>query len=434
MRRTWIVLWAVAALLPFCAPPGAAQALGIAVAPASLEFENALRGATYERMLYVMNPSDEAGAYTLASEGYAGDWVHFYGSVTDEQSLSSVTVGARQRVGLVARVVIPEDAASGDYQGTILVTRAAEDHADGDSVPLAVQVRVPLSARVSGTQVLTGEVRGVSVRQTEVGYPLRAALLFRNTGNVVARPEIRIDLLREDQVIRSTTVAEEEVRTSAMAWIHATLDTAGLEAGDITARLTVLLGGEVIAESREAVALLPVGSLTRNGELVDLTAGNTPRAGEVLKLIARFRNTGAIETDARFQGEVQGGDDGQPVGLSSHEVIVLPGEEALLVAYVELGEPGSYRIAGVVVYGDKQTPLKELVLVMPASDEVAAIREVAPDLEAQAAALAPPEEGAPSPQTQARSWLGLGVLAVGALALLTLLALRPHRRARRRLM
>ncbi|MHB0856419.1 MAG: COG1470 family protein [Anaerolineae bacterium] len=442
MMRLFLVLaWTILSLLSSFTPPSSAQALGIAVAPATVALEDTLRGATYERMLYIMNPSEEAAEFTLDAEGYMAGWVQFFAPAADNAPLSRVAIAARERLGLVARFTIPGDVASGDYGGAIVVTRSGEEPSESgdDGVALSVQVRVPLMARVTGTQILTGEVRGVSIQEVEVNYPLRVALLFRNTGNVIARPTIRIDLLREGRQVTSGVFADQEVHTSMMEWIHCALDTPNLEPGDVLARLTVSLNDQVIAEHEEPVKLLPVGTLTRSGELLEITAGSEPRTGQVLKVIARFRNTGRIETLARFEGELHHADR-LLASFHSRDVMVLPGQDALLVSYVELSEAGAYRISGVVAYGDKRSQVGELVLEnaldvgQTDAAQAALSNETSLNPASQAPSGEPLDELDLLRQQQARWRLGLGVLAFSAAALVLWLVLRSRKLIRRGLM
>lgn len=128
------------------------------------------------------------------------------------------------------------------------------------------------------------------------------------------------------------------------------------------------MGGEVLATKDLQFKLLPVGTLSRQGNLTGISYEGKPSVGKTLKILATFVNTGEIDTKEKFIGEVYV--DGELVDtISSEELLVPVRETGTLTAYLKIENDGSYMIKGHAVYEGKRTETKELSFVVETKSE-----------------------------------------------------------------
>jgi len=363
MRAVIILFLAIIACAFFLAT---ALAGGVGVAPTRLELEQAMRGGEYDRTIVVMNPGEEVAAYTLSASGDAGQWIRFYEDADSTVPMDRVSVPANERTTLVVRFAIPDDAASGRYDATIAVVSVPPELGKGEAgkgatggAAVSVQASVAVEIEVTGTQILSGVVEGITAQDTEVNYPLRITVHFRNTGNVVANPEISVAIFKDLILIDNYSFTDAKIKPNSGESIPVEWQTKGHSEGEYVARVTVSLDGEVTATEDLAFQLLPVGTLTREGQLVSLSPEGEPVLGRILKILATFANTGQIESPAKFVGEVYR--DGVLIeSIESQELLVLAKNRAVLASYFKVQEPGLYTIKGQVNFGGKVTRMEEV--------------------------------------------------------------------------
>ncbi|GAJ08829.1 unnamed protein product, partial [marine sediment metagenome] len=225
-------------------------------------------------------------------------------------------------------------------------------------VSLAAPVAVTIF--VTGNQILSGVVNGISADDVEVKYPLRIKVQFHNTGNVIATPQITVEIATQDgTAINHFTSSEFNVKPEKRETILLEWDTTGKEPGDYIANVSVVLGDAIIKQEQLDFAILPTGTLTRSGSLTELIFEGEPGLGILTMIQATFVNTGRIDTKAKFIGDVY--HDGTLVDtLQSEELLVAVGNMELLKSYFQPDQPGEYRIEGYVIYEGKRTEEKEI--------------------------------------------------------------------------
>ena len=342
---------------------------GVGVAPSTLEIGDAVRGCEFERLILVFNPGEEVSGYTLNATGDARSWISFAERYTDTP-IERITVPAGGEASVLVKITIPQDAPNGEHEATIVVTSSApvevEEGGSASAVSLSATVHVTIA--VIGTEILAGKVIDISTRDTEVGYPQRTEVVFKNTGNVVATPQIDVEITKDDKFIDSLTFAEAEVGVESLETITTEWNTTGKEPGDYSANVTVSLGGEVLATKELPFKLLPVGTLSRQGSLTDLSYDGNTSVGKTLKILATFRNTGEIDTKAKLVGEVYV--DGDLVDtISSEELLVPVSDTGVLTAYLKMEQDGSYTIKGHAIYEGKTTETKEFSFDVEGAEE-----------------------------------------------------------------
>ena len=342
---------------------------GIGVAPSTLEINDAMRGVELERTLKVFNPSAEASGYTFDVSGEAGSWISFYEESDSLTPIKKVTIPGKGSAMIRVRFNIPENASNRKYEASIFVATAAaekDEGVSGQAVKLGAPVAVTIM--VTGTQILTGIVKSITTTDTEINYPLRIKVEFQNTGNVVAKPEIEVKITKNGTMIDRFTHRETWVNVNIKDIIPVEWNTSGKESGNYEANITISLGGKVLAIKELPFKLLPVGALSRVGDLTCISCEGKPSVGKTLKILAPFVNTGEIDTKAKLVGEVYV--DGDLIDtLSSEELLVPVKEKGTLIAYLKIEKAGSYTIKGHAVYVGKTTETKELSFVVGTESE-----------------------------------------------------------------
>jgi hypothetical protein len=338
--------------------PSNASAQGMGVAPAKFTINNALRGAEYERPMIVYNIFSEARDFALSSGDEMSGWISFYKLDDLNTPISNITIPGEESANILVKFNIPQDAANGVHTSKIWVeTTPAQEGEGGMVVPIKISSEVEIE--VTGTQILTGEVKSITIRDTEIDHLLRIKVEFQNTGNVMAKPQIDVNITKDSAPIDSFSYSETEVMVEAREVIPVEWDTTGRETGEYVADVSVSLGGNVLTAQSLPFKILPTGTLTRWGELTELSYEGRLAIETVVKITATFQNTGEIDTIAKLVCEVYK-DDVLIDTINSEQMLIPVKEEGLLKAYLKLHENGHYNIKGYAVYDGKTTETKEV--------------------------------------------------------------------------
>ncbi|WP_292516912.1 hypothetical protein [Methanoculleus sp.] len=353
-RRVAMVAVIVMVAVIICQPVSAA---GIAVGPSSQTIENALRGGSFERSLTAFNPSDTGFEVAFKTEGSAGDWIRF-STLASEKEIQQVYVPKKGQTPVLMRVTVPDDAANGRYTATIIVETLPGEEVPG-SVGMILRATSTLEITVTDVEKASGAVTSIVVRDTEVDVPAAIEVGFKNTGNVVVTPEITAVISRDGSVLDTVTWTETPVRPGITESIVVHWPNEGFAAGACQANVTVSLRGEVLVDEGRTFNILPLGSLTRQGELTELTYDGALVVGQPIKVTGVFKNSGSIATRAKLSGEVYRGGSLIDV-VSSDEMTVLVFSEDLLTAYYTPKEPGDYTMKTRAVFEGKTTDSKDI--------------------------------------------------------------------------
>jgi hypothetical protein len=343
------------------APSASVRAQGIGIAPGSVELEDALRGGEYLRTISVVNREASELTFRFTKMGEVGEWVSLHPPDDPSTTLDTIVVppgGGITRVLL--RILVPSDVANGPYEGSIGVQSVATGTPAAGASSVQIGVSMELDVNVTGTQNISGSVLDMYTYDTEVGYPLRIYTKFQNTGNVKAQPNIAVQVQDAQKAkVGETSCADTTVEPAAAQLIRCEWDTTGTEPGQYVANVAVSLGDNSIDTRDLDFEIFPVGTLSRQGVLEELTLENAPYPGAVADIAARFRNIGQIDTRAVFLGEVY-----YKAALidtvSTPERLVEQGETVALEAFVEVPKGGTYTVRGKVNYEGKETEEKEL--------------------------------------------------------------------------
>lgn len=340
-----------------------AEAIGIGISPAELKLDDGLKGSEYIRSFTVINPTSEMNNYTFFTEGEINGWIEFYDYDNQDEKINSLEISADNKSPVLIKINIPHDAINGIYSGKIVVRTTPITENDGSSgsnmivgAPLAIKINV------TGDQIIEGVVTGILIHDHEINYPIRIETLFRNNGNVVVAPKIDVQISQDGNNVDSFTYEDSKVSPGKLKTIGTKWETkASNVPGDYIATVTVSLEGRILESENLPFKLFPIGTLTRRGNLTDILIEGDLAVGSLVKVNSHFQNTGEIDTDAKFVGEVY--KDGVLVDkITSEELHVEKYMSTVLVSYLKLESKGDYLIKGKVIYSGKETPVKEVSL------------------------------------------------------------------------
>lgn len=335
-------------------------AIGIGISPAEIILNNSLKGSEYESSLTVLNPGNEAMNFSLGSSGSIGEWVSFYNLNNSENKIYNVKIPGKDRATVLVKIKVPLDAANAIYNGSLDVMSIPDvSTGTGSGQSLIIGASTKVTIDITGEEIIEGNVFGIMTKNIEPGYPLEIITRFQNTGNVVVTPKIAITILYEKNIINSFIHETTSVKPGITELIIGKwMTTAANIPANYTANVEVSLNGKILKSENLSFQILPVGTLTKSGNLTQIILEDKPDIDTVVKVRAYFTNTGQIETQAKFSAEVF--KDNKLIDTISSDELTAPiNKEIVLLSYLKLTSPGDYSIKGKVIFSGKETPVKE---------------------------------------------------------------------------
>ncbi len=348
------------ALMVLLLSPFPALAFGIGIGPSEYKITGAMRGGEYERSIAVFNPDDNVNNFTLRTVGEAGEWIIFYKIDDANNPIKEITVNPSGNYPVLVKIIIPPDVAAGTYNATIYAeTIPGGTKGMTTGVDTKLQASMNIFIEVTGEQVMDGVVNSILVENTEQDYPVRVKTVFENTGNVKAKPNIEIAILQDNNTITAFIHDNIKVKPTSIEPIITEWNTTARNTpGDYIASVNVSLEGRTLRSEKVSFKIMPPGTFTRQGDLTSIIIEGEPAIGTMAKVKAVFKNTGQIETPAKFSAEVYK-ENKMIDTLSSDELTVMKNKELTLISYLKITSPGDYLIKGKVIYSGKETPVKE---------------------------------------------------------------------------
>jgi hypothetical protein len=342
--------------------------MGLGVTPPELTITDALRGNTYEENIIVFNTDNVTHNYGLTTTDSLASWVSYYLPDDPDTAITSIEVAGRDENGVgskavLVKIAIPADTPNGAYDGQLLVTGIPEE-AGSSGVGVGMEVPVLVHIEVTGTQIISGKVSDILAEDVEVGYPLRIIVMFQNTGNVAEAPTIETTITYRGEDVANFISDSTQVAPGKAGNIEVEWDTTGYggpEAVEYTAKVVVSLNGEVLKQKAIVFNILPLGQLTRSGEITDVTIEGSTVVGITCKVEATFKNTGQIDTNVYFTGEAYLGDTFIQV-ITSDTLLVKRGQEGVLTAYYNPEQGGDITLKIQANYEGKLSEIKEVAV------------------------------------------------------------------------
>jgi hypothetical protein len=205
-------------------------------------------------------------------------------------------------------------------------------------------------------------VGDVSARTVEVGQQLRVRTQLTNQGNVDTVADLALEFFAlpadasGEQHLDSFSARLDKVAPGQSGTVETAWETTGRAPGRYRADFAVSLDGERLALGSFEFELVPAGSLTRTGVIVDVTVVSPLAPDAINRADVQFENTGQVDSLAHFAGHIYM--DGAVIAeaQSPDALTVRPGEQVTLSAFFRLppGE-GDYELRGRVFFEGAQT-------------------------------------------------------------------------------
>jgi len=342
------------------------SAMGIGVAPSEVSIENALRGGEAETTVTIFNTGSQDDTFSLSASGDISEWVSYYNKNDPETIIETIDIPGSDKVQVLAVFQIPADAQNENYYGSLDITTAPKNTStEGTGQHLIVGASSKITIAVTGEQKIDGKVIGITIADTEHNNPLKVKVIFENTGNVIVNPKIDVIIYQNENEVHRYVHQSTKVKPTLTETIIAIWNTTSSNVpDDYIANVTVSLEGRTIESKNVPFKILPFGSLTRQGNLTEIIVEKEPVIGTPLRIGAVFKNTGMIESLAKFSGEVYR--DGDFIDtITSDELLVEINKEVMLISYFKPESEGDYLIKGKVTYAGKETPVKEVTFIVP---------------------------------------------------------------------
>lgn len=335
----------------------AIYATNYGLAPASMSID-AAKGQEYQKLMRVTSGSNEEHTYTLTSEDVPDSWIKFY-NVDKTTQLTEVTIPSNKYVEFMTVITIPADTANGVYNAKIKTKTVTEEMQESGSA-VAVEYTSVVTITISGQEDLEGEVRSITISNAESGQPLRIKVDFQNNGNVKARPTIKAEIKKDNQLVDNIEFSDVIVDSKLSKIIDVEWDTAGRGVGDFKATVEVYLGTELLDKKFIDFKILERGTLSSEGEVFKVTDPEKISQNELTKLEVEFYNRGSIDFKAELTGEIYLNNKLIDTLDSAGEVLVKVNGKQTLAAYFTPKSQGDYVIKRWVSYEGNKLDIKDL--------------------------------------------------------------------------
>ncbi|MFQ6020556.1 MAG: hypothetical protein ACE5J4_00865 [Candidatus Aenigmatarchaeota archaeon] len=343
-------------------------ALGIGASPARIHFSNMLRGGYAEATLVISNPGDQEIMVRVGAEGEISNWISFDPS-------EPFPISGKSAKTVVIMVEPPSDQPNGIYNGTVIaVSSPPPGEIGGLAGAVAVSaVGITLQAQINDIEIKDYIVERVSVVKAEECKPIQVIVWIRNTGNVRITPTFHIDISdkEETKILKSFDHIGKEILPTRTEYISIKIppDLPQIECipvGVYKLRLIAYLNSEVKHDQKYYLEIVPRGTLSIKGELLELNVKGNATMGELLKVTGKFKNTGEVPVEAKLKIEDYLG--GTLLGVSESETLeILFGETSDLTVYFTPWMFGRHNLRGTVLFSGKVSNEKEAFVDVAAS-------------------------------------------------------------------
>ncbi len=353
------------------AAPGTASTVTPSVGfyPVRVTFARALRTGQFLETVGMMNNSPKPRAFRFGLVGPAAGWLSVVEPSDQSKVITSLVVPPGGRVATaLLRLEVPRHAADGAYHAVLDVVAMPEAGATaasgGGEDGVAVGGQVPVSIFVTGTEVIAGALRDASTDPAiEVGEPLRLYLTVQNSGNVAMDPMALVVITRPGAIVYRHVFYNQLVGPGQIAnleddWPGAATDVQPL--GRYNVHVTVSFRSHILGSRALPVELVAYGTLRRGGKLLELALTNRPQLGYVAVAGALVENTGQIQAETIFTGQLFL--NNHLVGAeNSVPLLVQPDHTAIIRMVIPVSKHGTYRLTGVANFAGANSSARTLV-------------------------------------------------------------------------
>jgi hypothetical protein len=224
-----------------------ADAMGMTSDP--IVVDNALRGQVIKEELRVLNNEEVENYFEIFASGDIGGWTEFYYNGEAVEGMDFAP-GSGERVGV--EITIPSDAPNGEYSGQLKIKKSPQetDKKEGEStVGVAQQISRDVVITVTDTEIVDLE-SSISPQSyiLNPGDPLQVNAFYYNHGNVSARPDLGLRVIRDNHVLHNSIYIYPEEKEAVPALGQEKIinfyNPGNIEPGKYRVETTVYLNGD----------------------------------------------------------------------------------------------------------------------------------------------------------------------------------------------
>jgi hypothetical protein len=338
------------------------NAVGISVTKAVLDYDNVLRGGYAEDMFYVSTDASFNVPLSYELSGDVASWV----KIEPDINSANVSFFVNNSNYRYLRVIItpPSDIPVGTYAGTLRIITGTLNNPEGQyGSQLQAAFMIRMNVKITGTEFLSCNGGGVIISDTEVASPLEYYMSVSNNGNVRVKPNVTIDIWNQDQ----TTLVMTKTIEFSNAEVYPTTTQAlsnsfnnNLRIGQYWAYVTIAPCGNSVLTT---FSVYDKGAIVDTGEFLRLDNVAWAKIGEVVPIIATFKNTGTRTVSAKFKGVITS-DNTIVETIDSEFYDIAPGITTSITTYFTPKKLGQYTITGRILYNNKLSFEKNSMLTV----------------------------------------------------------------------
>ncbi|MFH1788928.1 MAG: hypothetical protein ABH834_06080 [Candidatus Altiarchaeota archaeon] len=347
-------------VLVFVLLAGFSSALSIGAGPSSLEFLDVNQGGYSEKTLVVYTDGEENLTVKVEATGAIAEWI------TLNETLFVLEAGGRKEI--LGALNPPLTVPGGVYNGKIHFYAGLESEVGNKTTfPVKGGTSILATVRVTGEKQYRYRVDAISVKDVEIGYPIKINISLTNNGNIAVVPQFKINVLNEirDETILSVNYSDSEVQPTTTRHLQVQLENISLKPDVYWLDLTWDLGGS----QSISLEVLEKGALALYGKITAFKLDkNIVQQEDTVRIDSTFSNVGEefIET-AILKVEIYSTTDKSITNeledvVESEPYSVPVGRIVNITSYYKPVNEGRYLVRGYIVYSGKITGVLEAEL------------------------------------------------------------------------
>lgn len=323
------------------------SSVNIGVSPASIKFENVMRGGYAERYVTVSADSEASVEVSFKSWGDIENWI-----VLPNETIS-VSKGKPGQIKI--SVIPPIDIPNGNYTGyvkvqTSSISESIEDHAVGK---IQSTLDLVVFVTVTDVELIDCEVSDIEIFSAEEGDPVILEMTILNKGNVRINPNVLVDIWDQSQssILKSENLLGDSLMPTLKEDFQFKISSKDLDLGQYWSDISIT---QCLKEILLTFDILERGAMKSNGVLLNILSIGFSKKKEPVLFEANFKNIGEKQVSAQFKGQVMY--NGKVVDLVESEKLDVPmGAVEGLQFYFTPEKDGRYVVVGRVYYDNKRT-------------------------------------------------------------------------------
>jgi len=331
------------------------NALAVGISPATFTIKNVLRGGYAEIEFYVSNGNDFPATVDLKLGGDITNW-NSYTIPETGKILIQPRSAALVKMVLNPPIYLPSGVYTGSIQASV---KPLEVKSTGGSyAAIAVAATGTVFIEISDKQISSYEITSVNVEKLEECMPIKVIVSMQNTGNVRQIPNFKLDIIDErGNVIKSQEYKGEELkptvkRTDIIEIPYELEQYKCIPKGKYTLNfLAYNIEPGINYNTSIKFEIFEKGTVSENGELLNISHKNITSKGGLLKITGEFKNTGEVTEKAKLKTEIYKDNDLVDF-VESEEITVLKDKTENLDVFYRFNDKGTYNLKSYVIYGE----------------------------------------------------------------------------------